>query len=181
MILNGFNLGAKYAVYTKPIEATKDQVSGDWLKPAYATDVELIPEKAGYKRYFVKAEKAWHYVVDNVGKEYWEEDGTKHVIKELGEELPEDALLEEPTIPPTREEQKILASQECSKRIDEHWNYIGQINASLGVYGELDTANCAAWISSNRAALIALLEREDLLEIDVKSDEHWPIFEDDSE
>lgn len=178
-MLNGFNLGAKYAVYTKPIEAKKDSVSGEWLKPAYATDVELITEKEGFQRYF--KDRTWHYMVDNIGKEYWLADGSKYEIKELGEELPEGALLEAPIIPPTLNEQKALANAECSKRINAHWNQIGQINASLGVYGELDTANCSAWISSNRTALIALLTREDLLEIDVKDDQYWPIFEDSSE
>ena len=181
MLLNGFEIGAKYSAYTKPIEVKKDSVSDKWMKPAYATDVALIPEKAGYQRYFVKADQSWYYVVDNIGKEYWDEDGTKHMITELGEELPAGALLEAPVIPPTVSEQTALANAECSKRINAHWNQIGQINASLGVYGEKDTANCAAWISSNRTALVALLAREDLLEIDVKDDQYWPVFEDDSE
>lgn len=77
----------------------------------------------------------------------------------------------------TIEGQTALANAECSKRINAHWNQIGQINASLGVYGEEDTANCASWISSNRAALIALLASEDLLEIDVTDEQYWPIFE----
>jgi hypothetical protein len=183
MILNGFQLGAKYSVYTKPIEAKVDAASNTKrvMKPAYATDVELITEKAGHQRYFVKADQAWYYVVDNTGIEYWDEDGTKHKITELGEEVPEGALLQEPVIPQTVEGQTSLANAECSKRINEHWNQIGQINASLGVYGEEDTAACAAWISSNRAVLIALLGHEDLLEIDVIDDQYWPVFEDASE
>jgi hypothetical protein len=105
MMLNGFKLGAKYHVYTKPIEVKKDSVSGKWMKPAYVTDVELIPEKAGYKRYFVKDDNAWHYVVDNIGKFYWLDDGSKHEITELGEEVPEGALLEAPLEPkPTFDE-----------------------------------------------------------------------------
>ncbi|WP_421848303.1 hypothetical protein [Marinomonas sp.] len=77
----------------------------------------------------------------------------------------------------TVDDQKVLANSECSKRINTHWNQIGQINASLGVYGEEGKAACAAWISSNRAALVALLAREDLLEIDVIDDQYWPVFE----
>jgi hypothetical protein len=179
MNLNAFKLGVDYPVFTKQIEAKKDPVSSKWMIPAYSTDVELIAKKEGFQRYF--KEGAWHYVVDNIGTEYWDEDGTKHTIKEVGEEVPEGALLEAPIIPPTLEQQTALANAECTKRINTHWNQIGQINASLGVYGELDTANCSAWISSNRTALIVLLGREDLLEIDVTDDQYWPVFEDSSE
>ncbi|WP_417536836.1 hypothetical protein [Methylophaga sp.] len=94
---NAFKLGAKYPVFTKQIEAKKDPVSGKWMIPGYATDVELISEKEDFQRYF--KDGAWHYVVDNIGKEYWDEDGTKHTITELGEEVPEGALLEEPPEP----------------------------------------------------------------------------------
>lgn len=86
-------------------------------------------------------------------------------------------LLDAPVTPKTLDEQTALANAECSKRINAHWNQIGQINASLGVYGEEDSAACAAWISSNRAALVALLAREDLLEIDITDDQYWPVFE----
>ena len=70
--------------------------------------------------------------------------------------------------------QAAKAQEECSKRINAHWNQIGQINASLRVYGEEDAAACSAWISSNRKALVALLAREDLLEINVSDDQYWP-------
>jgi len=179
MKANRFKLGSKFQVFTGLISVRKDPVTDEYPIPAYATDVELIAEKDGFQRYF--RDDAWRYVIDNVGTEYWDEDGTKHTIKEIGEEVPEGALLEAPIIPPTLEEQTLLAKSQCTKRINLHWNQIGQINASLGVYGELDTANCSAWISSNRTALIALLTREDLLEIDVTDDQYWPVFEDSSE
>ena len=108
MNLNAFKLGAKYPVYTKQITAKKDPVSEKWMIPAYATDVKLIPEKSGHQRYFKGG--AWHYLVDNIGKEYWLADGSKHKITELGEELPDDALLEEPPKPePTFDERLALA------------------------------------------------------------------------
>jgi hypothetical protein len=177
MMLNTFKLGAKHPVYTGQVKAKIDAASEDKkiLCPAYATDVELIDEKEGFQRYF--KDGAWHYVVDNIGAEYWDEDGTKHTITELGEEVPEGALLEALVIPPTIKEQTALANAECTRRINAHWNQIGQINASLGVYGEEDKANCAAWISSNRAALVALLARKNLLEIDVTDNQYWPVFE----
>lgn len=173
-MLSAFELGATYPVFTNEIEAKQDSVSGKWMIPAYATDVELIPEKVGFQRYF--KDGAWHYVVDNIGAEYWDEDGTKHTIKELGEDVPEGALLEAPVIQPTVAEKTELANAECTRRINAHWNQIGQINASLGVYCEEDAANCATWISLNRAALVALLARKDLIEIDVIDDHHWPIY-----
>lgn len=178
MMLNTFNLGANYPIFIEPIKAKKDPVNDKWMIPAYATDVKLIPEKAGHQRYFVKADKAWYYVVDNIGTEYWDEDGTKHVIKELGEEVPEGALLEAPIIPPTIKEQTALANAECSKRINAHWNQIGQLNASLGVYGEEDAANCAAWITANRDALVALIARADITEVDVTDGQYWPLYGD---
>ena len=175
MKLNTFKLGSAYQVFICQIEAKKDAASGKWLKPGYATDVELIAEKEGFQRYF--KDSTWHYVVDNIGTEYWDEDGTKQTITELGEEVPEGALLEAPIIPITLEAQTALANAECTKRINQHWNQIGQINASLGVYGEEDAAACTAWIVSNRKGLIELLSRDDLTEIDVTEDQYWPVFE----
>lgn len=106
---------------------------------------------------------------------------TKMWIPEDAVEMTEKEIQAHRNPAKTIEGQTVLANAECSKRINAHWNQIGQINASLGVYGEEDTANCAAWISSNRAALVALLAREDLLEIGVKDDQYWPAFEGSSE
>lgn len=78
----------------------------------------------------------------------------------------------------THKGQAALVNAECTKRINARWNQIGQMNASLGVYGEEGKANCAEWISLNRTALIDLLAREKFLEINVKDDQYWPVFED---
>jgi hypothetical protein len=105
MMLNTFKLGAKYPVHTGRIKAKFDAASEGKkvLIPAYATTAELIPEKKGFQRYFKDGD--WHYVIDNIGTDYWNENGTKHTITELGEEFPEGALLEEPPKPePTFEE-----------------------------------------------------------------------------
>lgn len=117
MMLNAFKLGAKFPVFTKQLEAKKDPVSNKWMVPAYATDVELIAEKEGFQRYF--KDGAWHYVVDNIGTEYWSEDGTKHKITKVGEDVPEGALLEAPPEPePTAEElkAKAIAQREAAYR-----------------------------------------------------------------
>ena len=172
----------KTRLYLGCLDADKDQLNPDkWIKPFCSSFDE--PPKVEENQWLVRdiENNEWIVKSDFRGTEYWDEDGTKHKITAVGEEIPEGALLEAPVFPPTAEQQTALANAECSKRINKHWNQIGQINASLGVYGEEDAANCAAWISSNRAALVALLAREDLLEIDVKDDQYWPVFEDDSE
>ncbi|WP_181799821.1 hypothetical protein [Marinomonas aquiplantarum] len=92
-------------------------------------------------------------------------------------ELSEMELISHLNSSKTVDDQISLANTECTRRINEHWNQVGQINASLGIYGEEDTAACAAWISANREALIALLDRDDLTEIDVSDDQYWPSFE----
>lgn len=62
MLLHKFQLGAEFPLYQGDIEARQDPVTGDYLVPAFATDVTLIEEKEGYQRFF-KAGK-WHYVID---------------------------------------------------------------------------------------------------------------------
>jgi len=135
MNLNTFKLGAKYPIFTEQIKAKKDSISGKWMIPAFATKVEIIPEKKGFQRYF--KDGAWHYVVDNIGKEYWFSDGSKHVITELGEELPEGALLEEPSKPePTFEERlaSTIAQREAAYKTESdplymEWQYYQTYNA----------------------------------------------------
>lgn len=74
----------------------------------------------------------------------------------------------------SNEEQTALANQECTARIEAQWSQIGQSNAIFGVYGEKAKLECGQWIAAHRAALIALLAREELTEIDVTDDEYWP-------
>lgn len=171
-----FDRSTKKLLLVGVVRQQLDSVTGEPVPLRNATEKKPLREKKGFVQGFVTGD--WKYYP--ASQEYWLEDGSKHKTED-GEELPEGALLEAPIIPPTIKEQTALANTECTRRINAHWNQIGQINASLGVYGEEDTANCAAWISSNRTALVALLAREDLLEIDVTGDQYWPIFEDDSE
>lgn len=174
--LYAFNRSTSCWLFTGLVMQQQDAVSGDPVHIRNATDKKLLPEKQGFVQGFVTGD--WKYYP--ASQEYWLSDGSKHKTED-GEGLPEGGLLEAPVIPPTVAEKTELANAECTRRINAYWNQIGQINASLGVYGELDTANCAAWISSNRTALVALLAREDLLEIDVTDEQYWPIFEGSSE
>lgn len=63
---------------------------------------------------------------------------------------------------------------ECEKRITKHWNVIGQINVALGIYTEAEAQACITCINEHRTACNALLERDDLLEINYTADEFWP-------
>jgi|GEM_PF-6286899 len=64
--------------------------------------------------------------------------------------------------------------QECSRRIAQHWNEIGQINAALGVYTSEEVESCKQCIEAHRSACNDLLNNPDLLDINYKKDEYWP-------
>lgn len=117
---------------------------------------------------------AWEVVPDFVGVEYWDDNGQRHVISELGEEIPEGAFLEESQVPVTVKKQMGLAGAECTKRINSKWNWLGQINASLGIYSDDEIEACKQWISDHRSALADLLAMDDLVELDVTDDQYWP-------
>jgi len=155
------------------VEPQKDAVSGEKLTYRNTTEKKPLAEKKGFVQGFVTGD--WEYYP--ASQEYWLADGSKHKTED-GEELPEGALLEAPVIPPTNAEQTALANTECSKRIHARWNQIGQINAALGIYGADDTAACSAWIAANRAALVALIARVDITEIDVTDGQYWPLYGD---
>lgn len=97
-----FDRSTKHWLFGELVEQQLDVISGEPIPLRNATDKEVIPEKNGHVRGFVTGK--WEYYVDNRGKEYWGADGTKHTIAEVGEEVPEGALLEEPIIPPTEAE-----------------------------------------------------------------------------
>ncbi|RBO85902.1 hypothetical protein DFP76_101177 [Marinomonas aquiplantarum] len=109
MQLHKFQLGAEFPLYQGDIEARQDPVTGDYLVPAFATDVALIEEKAGHQRFFKEGQ--WHYVIDKIGTQYWLADGSQHTIESLGKDLPTDALLEAPVLedePTPTKSQKVL-------------------------------------------------------------------------
>ncbi|KJZ05812.1 hypothetical protein TW85_25195 [Marinomonas sp. S3726] len=144
----------------------------NWLLPASSTFTVLDDAPAGHVAVFKEGEKK--ILVDKRGTEYFDENGIHYLINQIGEDLPENALLEKPYIPPTLDEQTKKVQNQCSIRINSKWNQIGQINAALGVYSEQERADCSEWVKLNRDALKALLQRADLTEIDVESDEFWP-------
>lgn len=70
----------------------------------------------------------------------------------------------------------VEANAECTRRIELYWNQVGQLNAALGVYSDENIEECKNWIASNCSALAVLLERTDILDIDVAGDAYWPEF-----
>ena len=68
----------------------------------------------------------------------------------------------------------VEANAECTRRIELYWNQVGQLNAALGVYSDENVEACKNWIASNRNARAALVERVDILTIDVTDNTYWP-------
>jgi len=73
-------------------------VPGNWLLPAGAYTDEPPPAQEGYAR--VRKESGWEQVRDLRGVEYWDAEGQKFEIQNLGETVPAGASLAEP--PPSR-------------------------------------------------------------------------------
>ncbi|MBJ7537150.1 phage tail assembly chaperone [Marinomonas transparens] len=117
-----FDRSTKYWLFTGVVEQQLDAISGDPIPLRNATHKKVIKEKVGHVRGFVSGK--WKHYVDHRGTEYWHEDGTKHSITEVGEAVPEGALLEAPVILPTDEE---LAAAARAKRDtllnDMSWRY----------------------------------------------------------
>jgi hypothetical protein len=81
-----------------------------------ATDKKLLPEKKDFVQGFATGD--WKYYP--ASQEYWLADGSKHKTED-GEDLPEGALLEEPSEPePTTEElkAKAIAQREVAYRTE---------------------------------------------------------------
>jgi len=95
--LTVYNYHPSNGVFLSEGEAEQDQLDADnWLIPAHATDKKPPKKKAGYALAFKN--NKWQNVIDNRGTVYWLEDGSEHVISDIGEELPEGALTEKPVI-----------------------------------------------------------------------------------
>lgn len=175
--LNAYDTSSKIYQYTGKVAQQRDVITGNPVPLRYATDKPLLKDKAGYVQGFIGGE--WKYYIDNRGKEYWDADGSKHTITELGLEVPEGALLEAPVIPPTLKDQLALVDSECKRRILSEWSLEHQSNVNLGVngYTDADKANCIGWINSCLEAKAALIADETkLITIDVRDDSNWPTY-----
>lgn len=68
-----------------------------------------------------------------------------------------------------------LVKAESTRRIALLWNSAGQANVALGIYSEAEKQACIGWINSHREACQAIIDRPDLLELDVTDDSLWPL------
>lgn len=71
-----------------------DVFSGKVLLPANTTDVKPIELRTGYSIVFTGGK--WVEKIDNRGKSYYLPDGTFYTITELGDKIPNNALVEKP-------------------------------------------------------------------------------------
>lgn len=79
------------------------------LMPRNST--KIAPPEAGEGEVAIWQDDAWSVQIDNRGLVYWLDDGTRHVITEIGVELPAGALDQAP--PPPLDEQKKIALGEA--------------------------------------------------------------------
>lgn len=95
-----------------------------WIKPFFSTfDAPPKIEKNQVALRNTKNDE-WIVSADYRGTEYWDEDGTKHAITEVGEEVPEGALLEAPVIPPTVEQLATRARANRDTLLEQFtWRY----------------------------------------------------------
>jgi hypothetical protein len=103
--------------YLSESEAEKDQLDkNNWLIPAHATDKKPPKQKKGHALVFKNNQ--WQNAIDHRGWQYWLEDGSEHVISNIGEELPEGATTEKPVVEPkplTNEQVKALRAVEYAQ------------------------------------------------------------------
>jgi transposase len=63
---------------------------------------------------------------------------------------------------------------EATKRIESRWDNAGQNNVALNLYSESERLDCINWINAHRAACQAIIERPDLLDLDITDNSLWP-------
>ena len=82
----------------------------NWIKP-FCSSFDAPPEVIQNQTILRDVDcNKWVIEKDFRGTEYWLPDGTHHTISELGEELPEGALLEEPPKPEPTFEQRLAST-----------------------------------------------------------------------
>lgn len=63
---------------------------------------------------------------------------------------------------------------ETTRRIESRWDNAGQNNVALGLYTESERQDCISWINAHRVACQAIIERNDLLDLDITDNSLWP-------
>lgn len=65
---------------------------------------------------------------------------------------------------------------EATRRIESKWDKNGQANVALGLYSGEQAQECRDWITLHIEATNTLINKEDLLEIDVSDNIYWPEY-----
>ena len=81
-------------IYIGELEARQNPRTGEALIPANVT--ELAPPVTGENQVATFKESAWKIEDDFRGVKYWDADGKEHTIEEIGETIPNGALMEAP-------------------------------------------------------------------------------------
>ncbi|WP_288739557.1 hypothetical protein [uncultured Rheinheimera sp.] len=68
-----------------------------------------------------------------------------------------------------------LVKSESTRRIALLWDSAGQANVALGIYSDGEQQACIDWINAHREACQAIIDRPDLLELDITDDSLWPV------
>jgi hypothetical protein len=90
----------------------------NWIKPFCSTFDEPPPVEKNQAVARDVESNEWIVKADFRGTEYWYVDGTRHTIEEVGEEVPEGALLEAPVIPLTDEQRAAIVRAQRDTLID---------------------------------------------------------------
>jgi hypothetical protein len=69
---------------------------------------------------------------------------------------------------------ELIVKAEATRRIESRWDNAGQNNVALGLYTESERQDCISWINAHRVACQAIIERNDLLDLDITDNSLWP-------
>ena len=125
-----------------------------YLVPAHATTTEPPEGELGKARIF--QDDAWSLIDDQRGVQYWLADGTQHVITELGEVKPDNALDSAP--PPTLEEVKAQANAEVVALFT---------TTRAEVSGSTDSNKLAGWADKAQRAQRVIAEQGTALDTEI--------------
>lgn len=86
----------------------------------------------------------------------------------------DDMITAEEKIKKAKEVAASVVKAEATHRIELRWSKAGQNNIALGLYTESERQDCINWINAHRAACQAIIERPDLLDLDITDKSLWP-------
>ena len=94
-IIHNYAENGEYLSSTEAIESPLEP--GIFLIPRNATTTAPPESQSGFARVFVNGE--WSQVLDKRGSVYWLSYTESHTITELGQDIPEGAMIDQPAAP----------------------------------------------------------------------------------